>query len=449
MKTLSPNIQILFLSSGLFLSNLAHANTELFVEIRERAEHQENLNDKFYGNHPKVGEASDSYLLSRIRVGLDHQFSEHLKGRISLQDSRVLGWGFDDKNWVNSEFGGIENNPQSDPMELGETWLQYQAGAVTTKVGRQAIFYGNKRVFGPGAWKNSGKWVWDAAKVRFKHEKHWVDAFYGKTMLHDPNEFSLEHGHGFTGKGLYGHLKASENLVIEPMLFTKFNDDSNDYLEKDLYYYGTRAVFKDYGFKVDATYLLQKGDILKTTSKSVDVDAYGYNLDINYRLSPKWMLGATHAFATGDDKSTPENERFDGAYGASDKYYGRMNLMGWSNIADYGFLLNYRPHRDWEFQAEYHQFYADVVEDSWRAYKAATATAANNPLKSSSDHYGNEIDLTAVYKMNKQWNFQAGLGVFMPGEAIKQSVANGTKFLTDDTAYSGFFQVQYKFKHAL
>lgn len=449
MKTRTPKIQILLWSSSLFFSSTAQAKTELFVEIRERAEHQENLNDKFYGDNPKTGEASDSYLLSRIRVGLDHQFSEHLKGRISLQDSRVFDWGFEDKDWTNSEFGGIENNPQSDPMELGETWLEYQSSAITAKIGRQAIHYGNNRVFGPGAWKNTGKWIWDAGKLRMQQDKHWIETFYGKTMLHDPNEFSLNHQHGFSAQGVYGHIQATDALIIEPMLFTKFNDDSNDYLEKDFTYYGARALFKDYGFKVDATYLAQKGDILKSATKNVDVDAYGYNLDIEYRLSPKWMLGATHSFASGDDKSTPENERFDGAYGASDKYYGRMNLMVWSNMADYGLLANYRPHRDWEFQAEYHQFYADVVEDTWRAYKAATPTAANNPLKSSSDHYGDEIDLTAIFKMSKQWNFQAGVGVFLPGKAIKESVVNGTKFLSDDTAYSGFFQVQYKFKQAL
>lgn len=448
-KTKKYFLQSLALTSVCTTSITYASQTEWFLEIRERAELQENLNDKFYGTNPKVGEADDTYLLSRIRVGLDHQFNDNWQARISLQDSRVFGWGFEDKDWANTEFGGMENNPQSDSMELGQTWIQYKDANFMAKVGRQAIHYGNNRVFGPGAWKNSGKWIWDAAKVRLKQEKHWIDAFYGKTMLHDPNELSLDHRHGFTGSGLYGHIQAMDSLVIEPMVFTKFNDESLDYQEKDLFYYGARALYKDSGVTVDTTYLIQKGEVLNNAGKSVDSDAYGYNLDVNYRFSPKWMLGVTHAFASGDDKSTAENERFDGAYGAADKYYGRLNLMGWSNLVDYGLLANYRPNRDWEIQAEYHQFYADVVEDTWRAYKAATATAANNPLKASSDHYGNEFDLTATYKYSQNWNFQAGVGVFMPGDAIKESVANGTKFLTDDTAYGGFFQVQYKFKQAL
>ncbi|MBO1927239.1 alginate export family protein [Thiomicrorhabdus sp. 6S2-11] len=431
------------LSSGqlLLLPSSAAANTELFFEIRERAEHQENLNDKFYGIHPKVGESSDSYLLSRVRIGLNHQFDENWSGRVSLQDSRVFGWGFEDENWVNGEFDGIENNPQSDPLELGQAWLQYKDDHVLAKVGRQSLSYGNQRVFGPGAWKNSGKWIWDAAKLRVKQGKNWLDAFYGKTMTHDPDQFSLEHRHGFTGSGLYGHFQLSRQWLVEPMLFTKFNDYSQSYQEKDQLNYGARVLYQDYGFKVDATVIKQVGDVLNNAGQVVDIDAYGYNFDANYRLSPQWMFGVTHSFASGDDKSTAQNERFDGAYGAAAKYYGHMNVMAWSNLADYGVIANYRPLRDWDIQAEYHQFYADEMDDAWKAYKTG--------LSAQSDHYGDELDLIASYRYSKQLDFKLGLGVFMPGDGIKQAVANGQTNLTDDNAYSGFFQIQYKFKQSL
>lgn len=430
--------------AGLLLSHGAAVvqaadDTEFFLEVRERLEHQENLNDKFYGLNPKTGEASDSYLLSRIRVGLTHNFNEHFKGKISLQDSRAIDWGFQDSDWSAGEFGGIENNPQHDPLELGETWLEYQNGLMTAKVGRQAIAYGNNRVFGPGAWKNSGKWVWDAAKLRLKHNQHWLDAFYGKTMLHDPNSFSLSHRHGFTGSGLYGHLQLHDSLTLEPMFITKYNDASNDYAEKDLYYIGARTVYQANGWKLDATYLQQSGDVYKNNGTRTQADAQGMNLDIHYRFNPQWLVGTTYAFASGDDKSTPENERFDGVYGASDKYYGRMNVMAWSNLSDFGVLGNYRPHRDWELQVEYHQFYADQIDDAWRAYKTG--------LNADSKHYGDEVDLTATYKLNPQWVLMAGAGAFMPGKAIRQAVDNNQAFLTDDIAYSGFMQATYKFKH--
>jgi hypothetical protein len=411
------------------------SNTAFFLEVRERVESLKNFNDKFYGTAPKAGQSSDTYLLSRIDFGLTHQVNEYLAAKFSLQDARVFGWGFKDEDWRNREFGNMINNPQADQMELGESWLEFKHDQISLKLGRQPIAFGNKRVFGPGAWKNSGKWRWDAAKFTYTIEKNWVSAFYGRAMLHDPDEFSLSHHHGFRATGGYGHFELNDSLTIEPMLVTKENNISLDYAKKDIYYYGTRLLFKKAGWLVDATYLQQSGDTTKLTGGETKADAQGANLDIQYRINPKWMLSTTYGFASGDDKSTSNNEQFDGVYGAFDKYYGRMNLMAWSNLHDYGLLVNYRPTRDIELEMEYHQFYADDVKDTWLAYK--------NGLTASSKHYGNEIDLVATYNFDKRLEFMAGLGVFMPGDAIQQAVAAKQANLTDTTAYSGFFQVIY------
>ncbi|MCI5157894.1 MAG: hypothetical protein D3906_05535, partial [Candidatus Electrothrix sp. AUS1_2] len=261
--------------------------TQLSLEIRERVEHQENFNDKFYGTEPKLRDAADTYLLSRIRLGLTHQFNGQFSGKVSLQDSRAIGWAFDDADWSNSEFGGMEHNPQNDPLELGETWLQYKNDWFTAKAGRQAIHYGNNRVFGPGAWKNSGKWVWDAVKLSYNYSENWLDAFYGKTMLHDPNVFSLDHRHGYEGAGLYGHVQAADFLAIEPILVTKYNDRSSLYAEKDLLYYGARITLELNSFTADANYMQQTGEVTADSGLQTDSDAYGYNLDLEYRFNPQ------------------------------------------------------------------------------------------------------------------------------------------------------------------
>ncbi len=437
----SPVAALVFLGFTGATAAWATGTTDIFLEIRERAEHQENFNDKFYGTEPKVGDDADTYLLSRIRLGLTHHFNEQFSGKVSFQDSRAIDWAFDDADWTKSEFSGIVNNPQDDPLELGESWLQYKNDWFAARAGRQAIHYGNKRVFGPGAWKNSGKWVWDAIKLSYRYGENWLDAFYGETMLHDPEVFSLDHRHGYDGAGLYGHIQAADFLVIEPMLVSKYNDSSNDYLEKDLFYYGTRLLFKMNNVTVDATALQQTGEVTAMSGQQTDADAFGCNLDLQYRFNPQWAVSSTYSFATGDDKTTQDNERFDGVYGASDKFYGLMNLMSWSNLQDYGLLLNFQPQKNIEVQAEYHQFYADEIADTWRAYKTG--------LDADSDHYGNEVDLVAKWKLNPTWKFYAGAGVFLPGDAVEEAVAAGQDFISDETAYSGFFQVTYTFTASL
>jgi hypothetical protein len=411
--------------------------TELAVEVRERAEYLENFNDKYYGTAPKTGESSDSFLLSRVRIGLSRQLTEDFSGKISLQDSRALDWGFRDQDWANSEFGGIVSNPQDDPLELGETWLQYKNGGFAAQAGRQSISYGNSRVFGPGEWKNSGKWIWDAVKAGWKSDKNWVEAFYGKNMIHDPDVFSLDHRHAYVGSGLYGHVQAADCLAIEPLLSTKYNDRSLDYQEKDLLYYGARLLFELNGFTADSTYVQQTGTIISAKGVEADSDAQGFNFDFGYAFNPQWSVGTTFSYASGNDKSTADNERFDGVYGASDKYYGLIHLMVWSNLFDYGLTANYKPMKELDLRWEYHQLYADEISDTWLSYKSG--------LNASSDHYGNEFDFMATWTPNKTWKFMAGASVFLPGDAVAEAVASKQEFLTDDTAYSGFFQVTYKF----
>ena len=195
------------------------------------------------------------------------------------------------------------------------------------------------------------------------------------------------------------------------------------------------------GFSADTTYVQQTGGITANNGKQADADAYGYNLDLQYRFNPQWAVGTTYSYATGDDASTPDNERFDVVYGASVKSYGLINLMTWSNLVAYRSLVNFRPKKNIEIQIEYHQFYADEIDDKWRSYK--------NGLDAKSDHYGNEIDLVAKWKLNPSWKFRAGASVFLPGDAIKEAVDREQAFLTDDTAYLAIFQVTYTFSKGL
>ena len=147
------------ITCGLLLSSsLLYSQVDVDGEIRLRFEYFNNMNEKYYGTHPKVGKSNDSYLLTRLRLGLTYQFDEQWKAKISLQDARALGWGFDNSDWYNKEFGQ-EHNPQRDYLELHQTYLQYQNKDITASIGRQKIAYGDNRVFGPGEWKNSGKWV--------------------------------------------------------------------------------------------------------------------------------------------------------------------------------------------------------------------------------------------------------------------------------------------------
>ncbi len=421
----------------LSLSSAAYADFSADGEVRYRYEVFDNVNEKYYGANPKTGSSDDSYMLTRIRIGFTYDLTDSLELRASLQDSRVFGWSFDNSDWYSKEFGMV-NNPQQDNTEFYETYLRYHDEHYEVKAGRQKIAYGDNRVFGPGEWKNAGKWVWDALKASYKDGENFIDLFYGGTMLHDPDELSTEHRHGYTGGGLYGHYALGKSGAFEPIAAYKLNDEANDMYNKlESYYLGFRLYDEDFhGFFYDTTYIKALGEYTKTDGTTVDIDAQGYHLEGGYRFKPqKLKIGVGYTYASGDDPTTPERETFDGVFGASDKYYGRLNLFSWSNLKDYELFAIYKGLPKTDIKLEYHKFYADEPTNKWKSYTIKDI---------KSDEYGDEIDLVAVYKYDKVLSLQLGFSYFTAGDYIAEA-ATKDQYITDDDAYGVFMQIQLKF----
>lgn len=406
-------------------------------QVRLRFESFDTMNEKYYGTKPKLGESSDSYLMARTQFGLTYTFNDEWDARVSMQDARVFGWGFDTADWYNKEFNQVHST-QTDFLELYETYLRYSKNNFTITAGRQKLPYGDGRVFGPGEWKNSGKWIWDAVKTSYKDGENFLDFFYGAMMLHDPDVFSLNHRHGYYGAGMYGHYVYKENAAIEPLLAYKSNDKRNEiYNALESFYIGARVYDKDYyGFFYDATFVKVFGDYTRLDAQTVDIDAIGYHADAGYKfksISTKFGLGYT--YATGDDPTTPENETFDTVFGASDYNYGRLNLMQWSNIKDSEIFAIIDHNEKTKIKFEYHKFYADEPSNKWLSY---TIPSMQN------DHYGDEIDLFGTYKYSKKFNILLGIGYFIAGSYIEEAVSKND-YITDDNAFGFVAQFTYDF----
>ena len=435
-KTLSKNITmkikggrikwlitIWILVSGIYPSHILamKVNDKLSIdgEVRLRYELMGGFNDKIYGETSAFGESHDVYLLSRVRLSMIYTFTPDILFKISMQDARALDWGFNDHDWYSKEFG-MENNPQKDHLELYHTYIEASdigGFPITLTLGRQKIAYGDNRIFGPGEWKNSGKWIWDALKLSCSKGKHFIDLFYGASILHDPNEFSLSHRWGYEALGVYAHF-AWKTGAIEPVLAYKHNDNGNTSYHNLTHYYAGVRLYDDIGyFFYNGTYIRQFGEQVSIEGTKSDVDAYGWHLDVGYNFkldNLKLKTGAGYSYASGDDSSTPDIERFDAVFGASDKYYGRMNLMGWSNLNDAEMFIVVSPHKNINVKIEYHSFKLAEKSDKWRGYRNQTGV--------SEDDLGSEIDAVLGYNVNKNIKIQTGYGHFWPGDFIKQNV---------------------------
>jgi len=443
-------LSITFILSFPIVSKALANETLVFgTDIRLRYEFQDNFNQKYYGDNPKQGSSRDGFLLGRFRAGFDFRPSEMIHLTLWMQHSEVWGMALPDSAFHNKKIN-CEHNPNKDPWELSDTYLEIRRPFDTPlilKGGRQRISYGNKRIFGLGQWGNTGRWIWDAINISYKFEKGFVDTYYGRTVIHDPDRFSLTHRHFFESFGSYSHFTLPKDffeIVFEPFFMTK-RDNHDNYKgedgatgDLDAYYAGIRICTKDIrAFDIDMTYIKEFGDYAKD-----DLEAYGYHVLLAYnfksaRIKPR--LTVEYSFGSGDsDPTDGKHETFDGAFGARDKMYGRMNLFHWMNIKDAQVNLEGKPWKGFYFKAEFHQFWLAEKKDAWylnpKEYRDKTGE--------SGDAVGKEIDIVVESDLPKNNELQLGFGHFWPDEFARKTASH-------KQANWVFFQWRHQFSWAI
>ncbi|MBU4261534.1 MAG: alginate export family protein [Proteobacteria bacterium] len=445
IKKLFPALVGFLIFSSPNIAQAVADDTLVFgMSMRFRYEFQDNFNQKYYGENPKLGSADDGFLLGRLRAGFDYKPSEKIHLALWLQDSECWDMALPDSAFYDRKLE-MGNNPNKDHWELWETYLEIMEPAdvpLTVKVGRQRIYYGDKRIFGPGEWGNTGRWIWDAAKFSHTFQGGFVDAYYGRTMVHEPTEFSLNHRHYYESFGFYGQYVAAGLSAIgfEPFFMSK-QDDHESYTGEDGRtgnldaYYGGLRIFKNdlQGFDGSLTYVRQFGDYAGD-----DIRAYGYHALLAYNLkqvSMKPRVSVEYSFASGDsDPGDGRHESFDGAFGARDTMYGRMNLFHWMNLKDAQINLEIRP-RDWFYlKAEFHKFRLAEEKDAWYL----NASTYRDKAGMSGDEVGREFDLVGKFDLPKGNTVQVGFGHFWPDEFAE-------KLASSKEANWVFVEWMYKF----
>jgi hypothetical protein len=144
-----------------------------------------------------------------------------------LQDSRAFGWSLRNSQYpdlfkirkAGTQTPYYTMNPNEEFFEIYDAYVEYNQllKDLSVKLGRQKIFYGDSRIFGPGEWGNTGRWTWDALKISYKRGENFIDVFAGGTKIHDPVKISIPFSQTeFWGGGIYAHIDIPKVLSIEP-----------------------------------------------------------------------------------------------------------------------------------------------------------------------------------------------------------------------------------------
>ena len=392
------------------------------LSVRYRFELWNGMNAKNYGDESPtaIGKLNDKILYQRVITGLTFNPSKKLTIAFHLQDARAFGWSLRNSKYpdlfkirkAGTQTPYYTMNPNEEFFEIYDAYIEYDQllKDLSFKLGRQKIFYGDTRIFGPGEWGNTGRWTWDALKVSYKRGENFVDVFAGGTKIHDPEKISIPFTHTeFWGGGMYSHLGIPEVINIEPFYVLK-TEGSADYintLEFSRNWTGIRIFNNDfYHFVLDLTAVKEFG-----SENGKKINAYGWFAKAGYQfhnIPAKPIISIRESYASGGEKTDAEIHTFDPAYGASDMYYGRMNILTWSNLDDREIVLELFPVKSMWVEMKYNWFYIPVPDD---------VTLLNTmKLEPGKHHLGDELDVFIRYQVLNHWQLTGSFGYFIPGE---------------------------------
>jgi hypothetical protein len=417
--------------------------------IRQRFEAWDGMNARNYGDDSPeaIGKLNDKLLLQRIIAGFAWSPSDQLTFSAHLQDSRAFGWSLRKNQYPNlfkiKKAGTSEPsytmNPNEEFFELYDVFIEYRnfVPGLSAKLGRQKIFYGDYHIFGPGDWGNTGRWTWDALKVSYQRGKHSFDLFAGGTKTHDPVKLAVPFSKTeYWGGGFYGNLNLGNYWNIDPFYAYK-TQGSAEYiriLDFDRHWTGFRFFNNNFhSLIMDMTAVRQFGK-----EQNEHIDAFGWFAKVGYQfinLPGKPILSLRESYASGGRKSDPKIRSFEPAFGASDKYYGWMNIVTWSNLDDREVVLELFPMKELWVEMKFNRFYFPVPED--------VRILGTMQLNEGQHHLGDEFDLFLRWQISREWQLVSAAALFWPGDL--QSIAGKKARKSSWMALQLLFTLKYPF----
>ncbi len=392
------------------------------LQVRYRMELWNGMNAKNYGDDGQdgIGRLNDKLLYQRIISGFTWNTSEKLTLAAHLQDSRAFGWSLRNSQYPDlfkiRAAGTSEPfytmNPNEEFMELYDAFLEYKTPVpgMAVKLGRQKIFFGDNHIFGPGDWGNTGRWTWDALKVSYQKGKHTFDLFAGGTKIHDPEKFSIPFARTeYWGGGFYASLNLKKSWILEPFYVYKTQGSAEYIRTLDINRHWTGVRFFNNNFRsfiLDLTAVKEFG-----REQFREIDAYGWFAKLGYQFRSllfKPIFSLRETYASGGRKSDPEIRTFEPAYGASDKYYGWMNIVSWSNLDDREVVLELFPVKDMWVEMKFNRFIVPVPDD--------IKLLNTMKLLTGKHHLGDEFDTFLRWQICKHWQLVSSAGYFWQGD---------------------------------
>ncbi len=405
-------------NEGFFIQNYLPKELKEKLKVSLEMRYRLEARDDFDFN--QNADDTDTFHLLRTRLMLDANLSESIRAFVQLQDSRI--WDSLPANRWSITF--------RDEFDVRQAYVDFKvkeiSEALTLRLGRQELSYGDQRLVGAFDWSNVTQ-SFDAIKLIYTDKKYSIDAFLSEKVNIDranPNNWYDDnegfHGVYATYKGLDKHLidlyylyrNTSEPVAFGPSGSRKLNEST-----VGLRFKGDKV--NNFDYTLESAFQFGKFG-------SQDIRAHALITGAGYTFSSiPWTprLGFEWDFASGDKDST-DNERntFDNLWPTNHLFYGYIDLVSLQNINAYDLRLSLNPTKKLTLQGDYWQFYLDETTDA--AYNAARGQLRAANQRVASGYLGSEADFLLKYAFNKNINLLGGYSHFFAGTFLARTGAN-------------------------
>lgn len=369
------------------------------LQLRPRFEYRNGFKELMKdGNYPT------SFVSNRSRLNFDFK-QEKIKAKVSFQNVRV--WGD-----VNTTATADKNG-----VALFETWFSYDLNANwSAKVGRQVISYDNQRIFGTLDWAQQGQ-SHDALIVHYAKDKTQLD-FGG--AISNGGENLVETLYNATYKNLqyfWFNTKFKNSSVSLLALNTGYqfeNTDEKTFENAYMQTIGGFTKFQNTNWYGDLGAYVQTGETALVTKKEA-ILAYNVGVNLGYKFNPNFKaeLGFEYLSGKAQDDTDSKMKSFTPLFGTNHGFNGFM---------DYFYVGNYKSTvglKDFYGKLAYEKNKFQLAVAPHLFYSAAQIFDPITTEKQSSE-LGTEIDLTCLYKLDKNITVSGGFSKMFGTTSLEQ-----------------------------
>ncbi|MFD2907608.1 alginate export family protein [Flavobacterium ardleyense] len=390
----------LFVAVALAITTASSYGQELDVnlQIRPRFEYRngykELMKDDLYPT---------SLVSQRSRMNFFYK-QDKLKANVSFQNVRI--WG-DVATTSPSDKNGIA---------LFESWLSYDFNeSWSTKIGRQVLSYDNQRILGGIDWAQQGQ-SHDALLVSNKKNSYQFDL---GAALNNNNEALYEVAYSTNYKNMQfawlnkKFTNTSISLLAMNTGYQYENLVENKFQVAYLQTVGAYGKWSGTKFFGDLGLYLQTGEVALPNDKEA-ISAYygGFNLGYKFTEAFKAEVGFEYLSGKDQDDSDSKFKSFTPLFGTNHGFNGFM---------DYFYVGNHK--NSVGLQDVYAKFTLD--KDKWQValtphlFYSAASLYNTTTFEKQDSYLGTEIDLTASYKIDKNFLISGGVSKLFASSSME------------------------------